>query len=151
MSTGTLNSYRLLSPRVASLHLQELFCAMNAAAIGADITGLAQLTRLKRLAMVGAPQLTAPGIVQLSALTALTELNMSRAFISAPDGLACLLNAFPGLLSVSLAGCGCVCYRHACILPCCVTGWPVSQQPARSGWLDMPAAVIGKEQRLASL
>ena len=73
--------------------------------VGADLGQLAVLRNLRALKLPGSHQLSTRGLKSLSMLTGLTCLDLAGVLISAPRGLASLLDTFPHLANLGLQGC----------------------------------------------
>ena len=71
----------------------------------ADLGQLAQLRNLRALKVPGSYQLSTRGLKGLSMLTGLTCLDLAGVLISAPRGLASILDTFPALACLGLQGC----------------------------------------------
>ena len=71
----------------------------------ADLGQLAQLRSLRALKVPGSHQLSTRGLKSLAVLTSITCLDLAGVLISAPRGLASILDTFPLLASLGLQGC----------------------------------------------
>ena len=66
---------------------------------------MGQLRGLRALKVPGSHQLSTRGLKSLAMLTGITCLDLAGVLISAPRGLASILDTFPLLASLGLQGC----------------------------------------------